>query len=105
MTQKDSKNNDFANAILTVTGFPLSMLVRAWVLAMLWKWFATPFGVMNIGIVHAYGLLLLYVFVTKTDIPEDSKNSFAERIVFSFSFSAVGLGVGYIVFLCLNWGM
>lgn len=50
---------------------------RAWCTTLLWNWFAAPvFGLPQLGIVNAYGLVLLAAMFTfhpkRDDLPQDT---------------------------------
>lgn len=52
-----------AKIILLVLMVPITALLNAWVLTLLWGWFLVPFGLPSIGVAHAYGLSVLVTFL------------------------------------------
>lgn len=54
--------------MFTVSGLVLAVVVRGWVLSMLWGWFIAPLGVPEITIASAIGISLVVALLTnKTD--------------------------------------
>ena len=84
----------------------ISSLFRGFVLAKMWLWFIVPFGVLELGVVHAIGLSLLVSFLTyQHDAKEEKKksesSSFGEILLQGFivanMYSAIVWGMGAIV--------
>jgi hypothetical protein len=50
--------------LLTIAGGFGGFFLRAYVLLVLWRWFAVPLGLPAVGMMHAYGLALLVQFAT-----------------------------------------
>ena len=49
---------------LSIALLAVGSLIRAYVLAQCWRWFAVPLGAPSIGMAHAYGLAMLALFAT-----------------------------------------
>lgn len=46
--------------------FPISVLIciyNAWLFTYCWKWFVVPFGLKNLSLFHALGLLIMTLFI------------------------------------------
>lgn len=68
----------FASLILSV---PL-LLLRAWAIMLLWRWFIAPLGVDALSLAHAVGLSAfgsLFMYVPKPPKDEDE----LERLIFN----------------------
>lgn len=51
--------------ILAVVGLSIVLgLIRGFVLSYLWQWFAVPFGLPEISVIHAWGLSMLVALLT-----------------------------------------
>ena len=80
----------------------LLAMVHAFVLSKLWAWFVVPlFGLPELSIAYAYGLMLLITYVTK-DTPKYKEDKVSTKegihgIVTSILKPLVTLGVGYFV--------
>ena len=54
--------------MFTVSGLALAIVVRGWVLSVMWGWFIAPLGVPEITIASAIGISLVVALLTnKTD--------------------------------------
>ena len=49
---------------LSIALLAVGSVIRAYVLAQCWKWFALPLGAPSIGMAHAYGLAMLTLLAT-----------------------------------------
>lgn len=49
---------------LSIALLAVGSVIRAYVLAQCWKWFAVPLGTPSIGMAHAYGLAMLALLAT-----------------------------------------
>jgi len=74
------------------------ILWRAWVFAVLWRWFVAPLGFDPVGVAHAIGLLLIVgAFLRRrTKEPEKSARQHVREMLESAAFAALALGVGWI---------
>ena len=61
----DSGGEILAKMFGGLFGIILSAFISMVVLVDLWSWFIVPFGVMEIGYAHAYGLALAIGFLTQ----------------------------------------
>lgn len=50
-----------------------AILLRGWATQTLWGWFVVPLGVMSIGLMHAYGLVLVAMLLTATSMVDHEK--------------------------------
>ena len=57
---------------LLILGVAIGLL-NAWGITLLWKWYVVPFGIIQIGIVHAYGLGLIYSIFKGYKKPENDE--------------------------------
>lgn len=84
-------------AVLGIVGFiALMAFYHAFVLATLWGWFVTPFGVTAINMAHAYGLSLIPSVILSSrglHAPEDKR---LENAVSALIIPAVALLLGWI---------
>ena len=80
--------------IVLAIAIPIGIL-KAFVLSVLWGWFIVPFGIVDIGIVHAWGIILvgsIFNGIVKDEIKITSKlvsQSIAQPIAV--------LAIGYIL--------
>ena len=80
--------------IVLAIAIPIGIL-KAFVLSVLWGWFIVPFGIVDIGIVHAWGIILvgsIFNGIAKDEIKITSKlvsQSIAQPIAV--------LAIGYIL--------
>lgn len=53
----DASGGEYAlGCVVILLLIPVGIFMRGWALTMMWGWFVTPFGVMQIGMAHALGL-------------------------------------------------
>ena len=55
---------------------PLAVLLKSWVLTIMWGWFVVPLGLPQIGMAHAWGIVMVAAMLarspdTETDDDED----------------------------------
>lgn len=85
--------------------FPIIAAVRGFVLQCLWGWFAVPFGLPSISLVHALGLaLLIWVAIgvrRPSTIFDSSLQDEARDFAFSCAMAVYILALG----LVLKWLM
>lgn len=93
MSQHDDES--ILKIVFGIAAIPFLILLRAWVLTILWAWFVVPLGVGTIGIAHAYGLALAAQMFTGT-----STKSKDEGLLYGIGLSVFGsllfLAVGAI---------
>lgn len=66
MEDKEYKNM-FLGLIRIMVEVPvviLSSLYAAWIFTYLWKWFVVPLGVSQIGVLHAFGFIIIVRLLT-----------------------------------------
>lgn len=88
-----------AKVVAGILSFPLLILLRAWVLTLLWGWFVTPFGLMSLGLAHAYGLSTVAQLFTFKGMPATDKTkdqSWWVMYATSIAVSLVFLGFGAV---------
>jgi hypothetical protein len=97
------QTSDHPGAILAVGlvfGIPADLL-RAFVLTQLWQWFVTPYGLASPGLLHAYGLIVLFGFL-KNSTNQNNKATSISRIFAlvgsSVSVSLAAWGIGALTF-------
>lgn len=76
----------------------LLILWRAWVFAVLWRWFVVPLGFDPVGVAHAIGLMLIVgAFLRRhTKEPEKSARQHVREMLESAALATMALGVGWI---------
>lgn len=69
---------------------PLLLLLEAWVLSWMWGWFIAPLGTIEIGVVHALGIVLITRILIRRDTtkvqepdPSLSLGETVEELLFS----------------------
>lgn len=85
--------------LFAIIMFPALML-DAWVLTVLWEWFAVPVGLPQITYATAMGLILLMSFLTHQYIPKE-KNDW-QPLVFLYVNPFVFLFFGWLVKLFIG---
>ena len=80
--------------IVLAIAIPIGIL-KAFVLSVLWGWFIVPFGIVDIGIVHAWGIILvgsIFNGIAKDEIKITSK-----LVSQSIARPITVLAIGYIL--------
>jgi hypothetical protein len=73
---------------------------RAWVLTVLWAWFAvSTFGVPPLSVAAVIGLTVIIRMLGVPAYKPETLTTFWELQIFSWSLSMIGLGVGYLIAL------
>ena len=85
-----------AEHIATAAAFVAAVLLRAWVLTVLWGWYAVPaFGLPGLSTLHAFGVSLIVAFLTYQ--PQlDDKRSPARKLGDSITISLMTLCAGWV---------
>ncbi len=83
--------------------FALALVLAAWkafVLSVVWGWFVVPLGAPAIGVLHAYGLMLMLSLVTYSIDRHKKLEEIAtsEKLVFGFVHPAVALAISGAVY-------
>lgn len=75
----EAKNNiTLPQALTALVSWPFAIIFEGMILTLLWRWFvATPFHVMQLGIMHAIGLSLL--LCAASPIPQGESKVRTER--------------------------
>lgn len=92
-------------ALELVLGFvltPVSIVVRGWVLSILWSWFITPvFHAPKLSVAAAAGLSSIVSLLTtnygEAQDEEMKKKPFWQKMLFSIFISVFMLGVGWVI--------
>lgn len=98
MPEKDSSIACTLAAAIIVLMIPLILLVRGLALMFLWRWFVVPFGVIEIGAVHAYGLVFFTQLFYETKKTTEDKTD-ADVIASVCHVLFVGLGTPAFILL------
>lgn len=86
--------SDLLVAILLSPGI---FLFRAYVLSMLWLWYAVPMlGVPPLRMVFAFGILCIVAFLKGADVTDDRTTSMPTLVMITIVTNSVSLLVGYI---------
>lgn len=101
------KNNDAPlGCMLLLTGLPVTIMVRAFVLVNLWGYFIVPLGVPQLGMAHLYGLCVMVAAIipsVKNSNKDQENASFSEQafvqIGSSVSVSLLLWAMGYMCYL------
>ena len=80
-------------AILAIVAVFAIDIWLAVVMSTLWGWFIVPLGVVPIGFLHAYGLLLFKTFLFATV----SDKGLVERIAEALALSTISLIFGWMI--------
>jgi hypothetical protein len=75
------------------------VLLRGVVLVDLWHWFMTPFGLPQIGVIHAIGLSLLISFLVYRSDLTTKEMKFAPALIGGLIFTLSIWGIGYLIHL------
>lgn len=91
-------------AVLYLAMTAFGLLFNGWVLSVLWEWFVTPFGVRDIGVLWACGLVLLAATVIPgskaSDVMKESDGETIMNYVFgTFLVPLLCLVLGWFVHL------
>lgn len=73
--------------------------LRAWVLTLLWAWFVSPLGVVEIGLWQAIGISTFVTLLTFHQLPNSERDPAEQSLVNVFTWlvlSLVCLGMGFI---------
>lgn len=80
---------------------PFSLLWNAFVLQLLWAWFAVPvFGVGAITLSQAVGIALISTLLThqRSGVKDqDGEDALTDAVVFTFVVPLLALGIGWVV--------
>ena len=99
---KDDEKTVFLAGAFVVVFVVLTFLLNVWTLACLWKWFAVPLGAPEIGLAHAFGLMLLSWFFQKeaiynSAIAASTSNGKEHYVMVASTFgSLMLLGMGFV---------
>jgi hypothetical protein len=87
----------FAAIIATTVGM---IILKSWVLIVLWEWFIVPFGISSLTIAWALGIFLLVSFLTGNH-PDLMKKERSDWVVLATTLEelfrmGIVLGIGWI---------
>jgi len=75
-----------------------AVLARGLAVAYLWRWFITPFGVMQIGVMWGAGLSLMVAILThKGGKVESSGYDFFKSMLAGIILSLMAIGCGWLI--------
>jgi hypothetical protein len=87
------------NIIITLVRIP----VKGFTVKMLWLWFLVPLGLIQISIVHAIALSMVFSYYTSaisvSDIKEEKNMTADDRFVYSFTMLIVDFIVLFVGFI------
>ena len=74
-----------------------AIILRAWVLTVLWGWYVVPaFGAEPLRIVHAFGLALLLSYATHRRLPKGQEDhGLISSLIYGASLALVSLAIGW----------
>ena len=98
VSDKANAGDTSLGCMLLITGIPVVVMVRSFVVYQLCGYFVVPLGVPQLGMAHLYGLCI--VVATIIPSPKDPPND--DRSAAEKAFISIGSSIS--VSLCL-WGM
>lgn len=96
MSAEDALGMKIGLLLLAVTHLVLRIVAPT----LLWRWFAVPFGLPEIGFMHMFGLLLLFTVFTYEkdgDVKTTTPKKLAENVSLLLTALLLGLGVSYLI--------
>ncbi len=83
--------------------FAIALVLAAWkafVLSIVWGWFVVPLGAPAIGVLHAYGLMLMLSLVTFSLVRHKQMEEIptSERLIFGLVHPGVALAISGVVY-------
>jgi hypothetical protein len=83
-----SKSTRFLGGAILFLAIPLGLIVRGFILSIVWRWFLTPLGMPEIPVSLAIGVALVVSFLTQKDSgdfssktnSDDDEDEFATNI-------------------------
>lgn len=85
-----------------VTLVAIMVILGSFTVQTLWGWFIVPLGAKAIGMAHAYGLMVIAMYLKFKNIKREKKvddYSFAEKCFCGIGFMGMTLLIGYITTL------
>lgn len=82
--------------LMTIAG----AIVRGLVLVQMWAWFVVPFGVVQIGTAHAFGLSLCLMYFAS---PSKARRAAKKCMKTSFADDVLRMFLLPMIVLCVGW--